>query len=246
MSFSAITKLMDASALRWVLAIIGIVLLVGIYLFSLQQSRLRKRVAMETFAREEIDSAFIEDEQLRVELENLNQIMEETNIHESFDEIKINPAIEADLGLSNLPVPELFVAEAIAAVDEENLISYLLKHSDNRLITGEEIETAVRHTGFDINDEGLLEMREQGELRFTMSSLSAPGHFSDMGQLDFTTLGFQCFIDLEANANPKLSYEVMLKKIDELVRLMKVKVFLSNHDLLTISNVTQVRKKLNG
>ena len=84
---------MDASALRWVLAIVGIVLLVGIYLFSQHQSRLRKRVAMQTFAREEIDSAFIEDEQLREELENLNQIMEETNTHEIFDQIKINPAI---------------------------------------------------------------------------------------------------------------------------------------------------------
>jgi FtsZ-interacting cell division protein ZipA len=201
---------------------------------------------METFAREEIDSAFIEDEQLRTELENLNQIMEQTNAQESYDAIKINPAIEADLALSHQPAPELFVAQAIAAVDQENLISYLLKHPDNRLITGEEIETAVRHTGFEINQQGLLEMREQGVLCFTMTSLSSPGDFSDMGQLDFSTLGLQCFIDLEQNANAKLSYEVMLKKIDELVRLMKVKVFQPNQDLLTISDVTQVRKQLNG
>jgi FtsZ-interacting cell division protein ZipA len=237
---------MDASALRWVLAIIGIILLVGIYLFSLQQSRLRKRTAMETFAREEIDSAFIEDEQLRAELENLNHIMEATEVQESYDAIKINPAIEADLAPGNQPAPELFVAQAIAAVAPENLISYLLKHPDNRLITGEEIETAVRHTGFEINQQGLLEMYEQGALCFTMTSLSSPGDFSDMGELDFSTLGLQCFIDLEQNTDPKLSYEVMLKKVDELVRLMKVKVFQPNQDLLTISDVTRVRKQLNG
>ena len=52
---------MDASALRWVLAIIGIVLLLGIYLYGLHQSRLRKRAAVDTFTREEIDSAFIEE-----------------------------------------------------------------------------------------------------------------------------------------------------------------------------------------
>jgi FtsZ-interacting cell division protein ZipA len=172
--------------------------------------------------------------------------MEQTNAQESYDAIKINPAIEAGLALSHQPAPELFVAQAIAAVDQENLISYLLKHPDNRLITGEEIETAVRHTGFEINQQGLLEMRDQGALCFTMTSLSSPGDFSDMGQLDFSTLGFQCFIDLEQNANAILSYEVMLKKIDELVRLMKVKVFQPNQDLLTISDVTQVRKQLNG
>ena len=77
-----------------------------------------------------------------------------------------------------------------------------------------------------------------------MASLSAPGNFYEMDQLDFSTLGLQCFIDLESNPNPKQSYEVMLKKIDELVRLLSVKVFQSNNELLTISNVTGVRKKL--
>ena len=52
---------MDASSLRWTLAIIGIVLLVGIYLYGLQQNKMRKRAARETFTREEIDSAFTED-----------------------------------------------------------------------------------------------------------------------------------------------------------------------------------------
>ena len=155
---------MDASALRWVLATIGIVLLVGIYLFNLHQIRLRKRVAMETFAREEIDSAFIEDEQLREEFANLNQIMEETNSHENFEEIKINPALEADFAPSTVPTPELFIAEAINAIDADNLISYLLKHDDHRLITGEEVESAVMHSGLEINELGYLELRQQGEI----------------------------------------------------------------------------------
>ena len=66
---------MDASSLRWVLAIIGIVLLVGIYLYGLQQSRMRDRAARETFTRDEIDTAFIEDSDLRMELENLGEII---------------------------------------------------------------------------------------------------------------------------------------------------------------------------
>jgi FtsZ-interacting cell division protein ZipA len=235
---------MDAAALRWVLAIIGIVLLGGIFLFSQHQSRLRKRVAMETFAREEIDSAFIEDEELREELDGLSQIMEDTNIHESFEQIKINPAIEADLPSTNQPTPELFVADAVAEIENEDLISYLLIHQDYRLITGEEIESAAMHTGFEINDSGLLEMHNDGKLCFTVTSLSEPGDFSDMGQLDFTTLGLQFFIDLKSNENSKDSYEVMLKKIDDLVRLLNVKVFDSDNELLTISNVTKVRNKL--
>ncbi len=237
---------MDASALRWVLAIIGIVLLVGIYLFGLHQNRLRKRAAVETFTREEIDSAFIEDEQLREELDNLNQIMSEGDLNESFEKIKINPAIEANLAPVELALPELYVADVLADIDAQNLISYLLIHSDHRLITGEEIENAMLHAEVGINAEGYLEYRQLDELYFTITSLSSPGHFSDIGQLDFTTLGFNCFIDLKSSHDPEIAYESMLKKIDELVRLLNVKVYQSNHELLTISNITQVRKLLRG
>lgn len=237
---------MDASALRWVLAIIGVVLLVGIYLFGLHQNRLRKRAAVETFTREDIDSAFIEDEQLREELGNLNQIMQQGDLDEDLDAIKINPAIEANLTPIELPLPDLFVADLLADIDEQNLISYLLIHADHRLITGEEIENAMMHAGIEIGAEGYLEYHQSGEHYFTIASLSVPGHFSDMGQLDFSTLGFNCFIDIESNHDAKISYELMLKKVDELVRLLDVKVYQSNHELLTMANITQVRKKLQG
>ena len=236
---------MDASELRWVLAIIGIVLLVGIYLFGLHQSRLRKRAAVETFTREEIDSAFIEDEQLREELDNLNNIMNQGKLDEGFDDITINPAIE-DMTPVKLPMPEIFVADVVNEIEEKNLISYWLIHPDNRLITGEEVENAIMHAELQLGAEGYLEYRKPGELYFSISSLSAPGHFSDIDQLDFTTQGFNCFIDLKTNHNAEISYELMLKKIDELVRLMSVKVYQPNLELLTISNITEVRKNLKG
>ena len=238
--------MMDASALRWVLAIVGIALLVGIYLYGLHQARLRKRAAVETFTREEIDSAFIEDEQLREELKNLNQVMNQSDPGEDFGQITINPAIEAGLAPVEKSLPDFFTADVLAGIKEENLISYLLRHPDSRLITGEEIESALKHTEFEISSEGYLEYRQQDALYFAITSLSPPGHFCDIEQLEFTTLGFNCFIDLESNPNPAASYELMLKKIDELVRLFNVKVYQSNHELLTISNVTQVRKILKG
>lgn len=235
---------MDASALRWTLAIIGIVLLVGIYLYGLHQSRLRKRAAMETFTREEIDSAFIEDQQLREELDNLNQIMNDPDQLEGLVDININPALEANLSSDSLPTPDLFIADVVASIEDERVISYLLKHHDHRLITGEEIVSAINHVGLSINDENYLEFRQQGEVQFTIASLSEPGDFAGVEQLDFNTLGFICFIDLDATSDAGRSYENMLKKIDELVRVLNVKVYQSSQDLLTISEITQVRKRL--
>ena len=235
---------MDASALRWTLGIIGIVLLVGIYLYGVHQSRLRKRAAMETFTREEIDSAFIEDEQLREELDNLNLVMNDDDPLGNLDAISINPALEANLSESSLPRPDLFIADVVGDIEAERMISYLLKHPDHRLITGEEIINAVNHVGLSINTNEYLEYRDFEEVQFTLASLSEPGHFAELDQLEFNTLGFICFIDLDAVSDAARSYEIMLKKIDELVRILNVKVYQASQDLLTISEITQVRKNL--
>ena len=235
---------MDAGAFRWVLIVIAILVGFGVYLYSMHQARLRKRSAIETFTREEVDSAFVEDEQLRFEMNNLNQILTENEVDEDLAEIEINPASEIQKSPFALPDAEIFVPAMLKSRDEDSLISYHLRHEDFRLITGEEADATVQETGLELGPEGLLEFREEGELCFQVASLSDPGHFNELEKLDFATLGFNCYIDLDTCENPRLSYESMLKKIDELVRLLNVKVYLPNQDLLTISDVSRVREKL--
>ncbi len=237
---------MDASALRWTLAIIGIVLLVGIYLYGLQQNRLRKRAARDTFTREEIDSAFIEDQQLREELDHIGEIISTDGENINPAEIKINPAMESDLGpVKSEPVP-LFIADAITEIAPDKLISHLLMHLDCRLLTGEEIQSVLSYTGIEMNAVGLLEYHNSDRHCFTIANLSEPGHFSDLESPEFTSLGMNCFINLETDDNSFKNYEIMLKKIDELVRLLSFRVYQSNRQLLTISDVTDIRKKLSS
>lgn len=235
---------MDASALRWVLAIIGIVLLVGIYLYGLQQNRMRNRAARDTFTQEEIDTAFIEDTQLRVELDNLGEIIRKDSDQVTLNDISINPALEADMGPKEHKPAKIYTGELIAAIDAENLISHLLMHADNRLLTGEEIQSAVSYTDIKPGPTGLLEYHQSGQLCFSIASLSKPGTFESLDSAEFTTLGLNCFINLESNDDAFKNYEIMLKKIDQLVRLLNVKVYQSNQQLLTISEVTDIRKKL--
>jgi len=235
---------MDTSTFGWVLIVIAILVGIGVYLFGVHQARLRKRSSIETFTREEVDSAFVEDEQLRFEMNNLNQILTENEVDEDLEEIQINPAREVPKPPFASPDAEIFVPTMIKSRDEDSLISYHLRFEDFRLITGEEADAAVQETGLELNTEGLLEFREEGEVCFQVASLSDPGHFNEIEKLDFATLGFNCFIDLETCEHPRLAYESMLKKIDELVRLMNVKVYLPNQDLLMISDITRDREKL--
>lgn len=235
---------MDAALFRWVLVIIAVLVAIGIYFYGLHQSRLRKRSAIDTFTREEIDSAFIEDEQLRDELNNLNQILRDNDNDEDLDKIEINPARETLTTPFALPDPEIFFPESQRGDFGKRFVMHLLRHDDFRLITGEEADDAIRQSGLKIDDDGYLECRIDGAIAFRVASLSAPGHFHDVDQLDFSTLGFNCFIDMETCPDSRQAYELMLKKIDELVRLLNVKVYKQSQELLTISDVTEVRQKL--
>ena len=235
---------MDAASFRWVLVVIAVVLALGVYLFGQHQSRLRKRNAIESFTREEIDSAFVEDEQLRFELNNLNQILQDNEDEENLEDIEIVPGAEAQETPYALPDPKIYLPTYLEAKDEDRLISYHLRHSDFRLITGEEASVAMREAGLERNADNLLECRQEGELAFQVASLSQPGHFAEIEQLDFSTLGLNCFIDLDVSDNPRLAYETLLKKVDELVRALNVKVYKPTQELLTISDVTATREQL--
>ena len=235
---------MDSTTFRWVLVIIAVIVALAIYLYGQHQSRLRKRSAIETFTREEVDEAFIEDEQLRFELNSLNQILQDNEAGENLDEIQINPAEESQQTPFALPDPDLFVPARLADKQDDRLISYHLRHGDFRLITGEEASSAAEHADLELNDDAWLEYREEGEVAFQVASLSQPGDFAAINKLDFTTLGLNCFIDLDDCQNPRLAYEAMLKKIDELVRLLNVKVYKPDQELLTFSDVTAIREQL--
>lgn len=236
---------MDTTTFRWVLVIIAVIVALAVYLYGQHQSRLRKRNAIENFTREEVDEAFIEDEQLRFELNNLNQVLQENEAGVDIDEeIQINPAEDMQKTPYALPDPEVFLPTLLANKDADRLISYHLRHGDFRLITGEEASSAIEQAGLQLDNDAWLEYREEGEIAFQVASLSPPGDFSEVDQLEFTTLGLNCFIDLDVCPNPRLAYEAMLKKIDELVRLLNVKVYKPDQELLTISDVTSIREQL--
>lgn len=235
---------MDATAFRWVLVGIAVMVVAAVYFFGQHQARLRRRNAMETFTRDEVHSTFDEDEQLHDELDNLNRILADERDDDNLDEIRIEADEEARATPQPRPDPEVFVPALLTDRDAESVASYHLRHEDFRLITGEEASAAAEHAGLELNGAGYLEYRQQGEVAFRVASLSAPGTFSEIEDLEFTTLGFNCFVDFDASGNPREAYESMLKKIDELVRVLNVKVYKPDQQLLTISDVTAVRGRL--
>jgi len=241
---------MDATALRWVMGIIGVVCLLGIYLYSLYQNKLRRQAAVKTFTHEDMESGFIEDEALRQELSSINAMLDDEVDVSHISDIKINSEIntneaqdeqaqeEADLEV------EWVLPREVCELLPDYRVVHVLKSSDNRLLTAEEITHAMAHTGFVLNEQFRYLPEDYPQAQFQLLNLTASGSFQALDQPSDNAQGIVCCINLKECNLPAECYELMLKKIDELVRILDLKVYSHEQELLTLQHVTDVRKKL--
>ena len=237
---------MDATALRWVLGIIGVLCIAGIYLFSMYQSKLRRQAAAETFTREEMESGFIEDETLRKELSNINSKLDEDINATEINEIKINPGLEAGLKKDIPANAEIELPKIVCELLPDRRIAHVLKPLDDRLLTSQELRNALDHTGFTLNEDNRYVLKDNPDAQFQILNLTTAGSFQGISEEEFTTQGLVCCINLSECSLPLGCYEILLKKIDELVRILDLKVYSNELDLLTLQHVTEIRKKLSG
>ena len=237
---------MDATALRWVLAIIGVVCIAGIYLYTTYQNRLRRRAAIKTFTSEELEQSFIEDETLREELSNIHTMLEEELDEEEITDIKINPGLEAETQKTQETKPDLELPEAATKLLPDNLIAHVLKRDDDRLFTSEELLEALQHTAFMLDDDNYFVPVCDMTSAFRVGNMKDDGSFTDIESPEFCSDALVCFFDKAENDQSLQRYELMLKKIDELVRILDAKVYTHDLHLLTLSHVTELRDQLQG
>lgn len=237
---------MDASALRWVLAIIGVVVIVGIYLYSIYHERLRRRGAASTLTREELEAAIIEDESLRKELSSINSMLDRELNSDEINDIKINPGLEAETRKTQAQQPVKELPACVQEINSKDLVAHVLMPDDGRLLTGEELLNAFVHTGFQLNDDGFFHLLEPQPAEFKLCNLTKTGSLKQVDQADFSTPGMVIYFDMSGCGQAQGCYELMLKKIDELVRILDVKVYSHDFQLLTIQHVSDIRAIIRG
>lgn len=233
---------MDTAAFRWVLIILGLLLIAAIYGWSWLQSKQRRQAAVKTFTQEEIDSGFIEDEMLREELSSIETLMNDDLSRENLQQIKINPSLEQPSEVTvSQPVQ---LPESLCGESPDDRVLHLLRPADEHLLTANELSSLMRHVGFMRTKKNLFVLPEPEYSGFAVYDLSPDGHFADFEDESFTSRGLVCCICLSQCKRPLDCYEVMLKKIDELVRVLEFKVFEEKNRLLTLSRVTEIRTQL--
>jgi len=225
---------MDPEQLRWTLLIIGTVLIIAVYVFGRHQSKLRNRAAIKTYTQEEIEDPYIDDDTLRRELEILDNVLTE-NEDSLFQQININPGIEVEYS-TNLE-EQAFIKENCDT--SKHLVSYLLKKQDGTQLEKQSIHKALMGSGFMRNEDSNYLFFDSKQELFSVTLRPSKNH--QIGQVSAI-----CFImdRVIHRKNADASYEAMLKIIDTLTRHLNVKVYNQNQSLLSIEDVTLIRKKL--
>lgn len=245
---------MDATALRWVLAIIGVIFIAGIYIYTQYQNNLRKRSAIRTFTKDELDVDFIDDELLREELSHINTMLDQGLDREELSEININPALDKPVendppAIDPVQDSSCFTLPAPAyEIDEEFLIAYVLKPIGEQWLAGKSLQEAFDKSGFERSKmkktAGYFEYAAQTGAQLMLANMTLSGSLQEIEDEDFNAYGLLCYFDTRSCDDAAASYELMLKKIDELVRVLNLKVYDQNLQLLTLQHVTEIRQRL--
>ncbi len=234
---------MDATSLRWVLAVIGVVIILGLYLFSLFQNKIRRKAAVRTFTHDELKDVVIQDESLRDELSNIDVMLDKELNRNELNDIKINPGLEADNKLE-AQKDEISLPSFLNTSSQQNFVIHVLKYSDNRLITSEELMDAFAQVGLESEGDQYRYLCTDSGANFFISSLAKDGSLEQLRDAQFTAKGLVCYFDKNIFEHSLVCYEIMLKKIDEIVRLLNLKVYNQKMDLLTLQDVNSTRKNL--
>jgi FtsZ-interacting cell division protein ZipA len=237
---------MDATSLRWILAIIGVVVILGVYLFSIYQNKLRRNAAIKTFTQDELESGVIEDETLRAELSHINTLLDQEVDEEDIEDINITPELDTVVIAKESTRPALMLPSGLLDIARNNRVAHVLKPDDDHLLTSAELISAFQHVQLDLQDDGLVKSKQEESADFVLASLSDDGSLTDLNNPQYTTPGLVCYFDISNCELPMSCYELMLKKIDELVRVLNLKVYDEDLHLLTLQHVTDTRSRINS
>ncbi len=228
---------LDKTTLRIILAIAGIALLLGIYLWDRWKKRRELKQTLET-----LDSAVANDDEL-----------------EEIDTISINPAEE-----TLPPDVEAVETERIIIEDEEHLpeeeapepaakpadlpevIQISIAAPRNRPFRGPELLAVFRDLGLEYGEMAIFHCRQDGEIVFSLASMVKPGTFPIEEMKEFQTPGLTLFMQPPLVREPIRVFEKMVQTCHILSQRLGGHELDDRRQPLTSVKLSQWRRQLRG
>ncbi|BCX88430.1 cell division protein ZipA [Methylomarinovum tepidoasis] len=224
---------LDKTTLRIVLAVAGVLLLVGVFLWDYWKKRRR---------------------QLKDTFETLDRALPENDFElDEIDAVSLNPAEENLTPDVDVADAEQAKAETAAEPTDETppaklpeVIQLSIAAPKNQPFRGPELLQALTDLGLEYGEMEIFHYRRGGETLFSLASLVKPGTFPIERMEEFHTPGVTLFMQPPLLKRPLESFEIMVKTCHALAQRLGGSEWDDRRQPLTAVRLAQWRRQLKG
>ena len=203
---------MDASTLRWILVIAGIIVIGMVWLLSTREKNKKPKATRRKADRQETERR---EPTLEGASPGVDDAME-----------GVEPGGQGELDITSRPEPAAQPAPKPKPVHlgppPDRIVSLFLLARDNHVISGAELLQATVATGMEFGDMNIFHRLPEGEEKpvFSMANAAKPGHFERDEWNTFETAGVVLFMALPGPVHALDAWDSMLataRRISEIL-----------------------------
>lgn len=236
---------MDISNLRWILIIIGIAIIAGIFLLGNPDKKRKPRASRKRARAARIQQEPGLDSAPQSEQEAGNDEARQTELAMGGSDdpkARLEPRLDsAAEGIEREDKPQ-----AADGVPPDKIITLYLQVRDNRFITGVELLDASLKSGLVFGEQGIFHRIHEEDLDpvFSMANLTNPGTFDKTAWNTIEIKGVSMFMTLPGPKNALDAWDSMLATSRRLAALLQADLLDDTHAVFTRQRALQIKDEL--
>jgi len=239
----------EASTLRWILIIVGLVIVGSIFLFGNPDKKRKPKASRKEKKAKVAKNARRENPERREPtLEPTGEDVREREL-EGLDD-QGDPEFQRELNIASVepikrPKPPPRRTKPAGPPPEKISTLYLLA-SDNHVITGAELLQATVSTGMEFGDMGIFHRVPEGSEQpvFSMANIAKPGYFERDEWNTFETNGVALFMALPGPLSGLDAWDSMLATARRMGEILQAELLDSERSPFTRQREAQVREEM--
>ena len=224
---------METSTLRWILIIVGIVIVGSIFLFGNPDKKRKPKASRK-----------IKEDMPQRREPTLDGI--EREAQDLADEAE--PVDQGELEIGRMePAPKPApIPRKPAGPPPDKIITLFLLSKDNHLINGAELLQAAVNTGMEFGDMNIFHRVPEGSERsvFSLANAAKPGHFERDEWNTFETSGVALFMALPGPLNALDAWDSMLATARRMSEILNAELLDGERCPFTRQREAQVREEM--
>ena len=227
---------METSTLRWIIIIIGVLVLGSIFLFGHPEKKRRPRASRR---RDKGEAQRQEPTLDRPYQQEEGDAESERTDRAGQGELNIGEA-QADLSATRI------LAKKLAVPPPDEIVSLFLVARDNHIINGAELLQASIDTGMEFGEMNIFHRIVEGADKpvFSLANAAKPGNFSRDEWNTFETSGVVLFLTLPGPALALDAWDSMLATARRIAEILQATLMDDEHQPFTRQKEARIRELL--